>query len=520
MLFSSYDFIFIFLPITIVGFWFLSSFQKRSLVTGWLILVSLFFYAIWSPKFLVLLLLSIGINWLIGESLARQRRDIPVVEKMTAAVKLLLILGIVFNLGFLGYFKYVNFFIDIVNNLGSSLERIEGLVLPLGISFYTFEQISYLVGIASGKGKHYSFPRFLLFVTFFPHLIAGPILNADELIPQFRKINYCLDFRNLAIAFTIFAIGLFKKTVIADSVAVYATPVFTAADAGESIGFLLAWQASIAYTLQLYFDFSGYSDMAIGLSTMVNIKLPINFFSPYKAIGIGDFWRRWHISLGRFLRDYLYIPLGGGRTGELRCYANLSIVMLLGGLWHGANWTFVLWGGLHGIYLCIDRGWNKFLKERSLIFESGYHYWFARMLTFLAVIIAWVLFRAKTLSGFGSILMGMFGGNGFVLPENFADRLGFLCSFGVRFGTLNSYGGVKGCLLLLLVLGCALFLPNVYQFAIRKPCALDVYGHLTDRKPAWYAWRPTFGFALVTVVVFVVALSFCNQVSEFLYFQF
>ncbi len=520
MLFSSYYFIFIFLPIAIIGFLLLSKFQQRSLVTAWLILISLAFYFIWSPQLLLLLLASVGVNWLIGEGLARQRKALPDGEKMAAAVKLLVILGISGNLGFLGYFKYVNFFIDTVNHLGLSLSSINGLVLPLGISFYTFEQISYLVGIARGKGQHYSFPRFLLFVTFFPHLIAGPILNADELIPQFRPLNYRLDFRNLALGFTVFAVGLFKKTALADSVAGYATPVFVAADGGELISFFVAWQAAIAYTLQLYFDFSGYSDMAIGVAKMVNIKLPMNFFSPYKAVSISDFWRRWHISLGRFLRDYLYIPLGGSRKGEMRRYANLLITMLLGGLWHGANWTFICWGGLHGLYLCLDHGYKKWLAQRGLIFAAGYHYWLARMLTFLAVIISWVVFRSTTLSGAGRILTGMFGGSGFIMPEAFAHKLGFLSRFGVKFGPLNYYGDFKGIVIVMLVLSFALFLPNLYQFMIREPIALDVYDNLLGQRPAWYAWRPTFGYAFLTVIIFVVALSFGDQVSEFLYFQF
>jgi alginate O-acetyltransferase complex protein AlgI len=520
MLFSSYQFIFIFLPIAIIGFLLLSQLPHRSLVTGWLILISLAFYFIWSPPFLLLLLASVGVNWLVAEGLARQRGKALADEKMTVVVKLLVIFGISCNLGFLGYFKYVNFFIDSVNQLGLGLASIDELVLPLGISFYTFEQISYLVGVASGKGQHYPFPRFLLFVTFFPHLIAGPILNADELIPQFRPLNYRLDVRNLALGFTVFAVGLFKKTVLADSVAGYATPVFAAADGGELISFFLAWQAAIAYTLQLYFDFSGYSDMAIGLAKMFNIKLPINFFSPYKAVSISDFWRRWHISLGRFLRDYLYIPLGGSRQGEGRRYANLVITMLLGGLWHGANWTFILWGGLHGIYLCIDHGYKRFLAQRSLVFEAGYHYWLARLLTFLAVVISWVVFRATTLGGAGRILNGMWGRNGFVLPTAFSPKLGWLSHFGVQFGPLNHYGDVRGIIILLTVLSFALFLPNLYQFMTREPIALDVYHNLIDQKPAWYAWRPTFGYAVLTVMIFVVALSFGDQVSEFLYFQF
>jgi alginate O-acetyltransferase complex protein AlgI len=520
MLFNSIDFIFIYLPIALVGFWLVSRCQNRSLAIGWLISISLIFYAIWSYKFLILLLVSVAINWAIGVGLSDRRRNLPEGAKMTAAVKLLLMLGIALDLGFLGYFKYANFFIDTVNNFGLRLNLFEGLVLPLGISFYTFEQISYLVGIAKGEVKSYSLSRFLLFVTFFPHLIAGPILNADELNSQLQKFNYRLDYRNLAVGLTIFAFGLFKKTAIADSVAIYATPIFVAADGGGSISFLLAWQAAIAYTLQLYFDFSGYSDMAIGLSNMFNIKLPINFFSPYQAVGIGDFWRRWHISLGRFLRDYLYIPLGGSRNGELRTYINLLLTMLLGGLWHGASWTLILWGGLHGIYLCIDRGWQQFLNHRGLVFESGYHYWLARMLTFLAVIISWVIFRAETLSGASQMLMGMFGGNGLMLPEVFADRLSVLRRVGVEFGTLNHHADLKGSLVLLLVLGCALFLPNLYQFMIHEPAALDIYHNLKGQQPAWYAWRPTIAYAVLTFGIFTIGLGFCNQASEFLYFQF
>jgi alginate O-acetyltransferase complex protein AlgI len=519
MLFNSYEFIFLFLPIALVVFWILSFFQRYSLVTIWLILVSLFFYFVWSPKFLLLLLVSIAFNWSIGELLARQRGDLLAQEKMTIGVKLVAILGVTLNLGMLGYFKYINFFIDNINGLGANLEYIDGLILPLGISFYTFEQISYLIGVASGRERNYSFPRLVLFVTFFPHLIAGPILSADELIPQFRRLNYRFDFRNLAIGLTIFAIGLFKKSTIADSFATYATPVFTTANNGELVSFFLAWQAAIAYTLQLYFDFSGYSDMAIGVSKMFNIKLPINFYSPYQAIGIGDFWRRWHISLGRFLRDYIYIPLGGSWKGEARCYTNLLITMLLGGFWHGASWTFIVWGALHGIYLCIDRAWKQFLKHQGLSFDAWYHSIAARLLTFLAVVVSWVIFRAETLSAAGRILTGMFGGSGFILPERLAGRFSTLSNFGVKFQTISNYS-VQGILFLMFVLCCTLFLPNLYQLMLREPVALDVYGHLKGQKPAWYAWRPTVGYACCVAVIFVVALISCNQKSEFLYFQF
>jgi D-alanyl-lipoteichoic acid acyltransferase DltB (MBOAT superfamily) len=520
MLFNSYEFIFLFLPIALAGFWLLSRFRWRSIVTGWLVLVSLLFYAVWSSKFLLLLLASVLVNWWLAEAMARLRKALTAEAAMTGAIRTLLIAGLAFNLGLLGYFKYVNFFIDIVNGLGPSLEHLNGLILPLGISFYTFEQISYLVGVATAKGKHYNFPRFLLFVTFFPHLIAGPILNADELIPQFRQLNYHINPRSLALGFTVFAIGLFKKTVIADSVSGYATPVFTAADNGDPISFFLAWQAAIAYTLQLYFDFSAYSDMAIGISKLFNIKLPMNFFSPYKAISVGDFWRRWHISLSRFLRDYLYIPLGGSRKGDLRRYANLLVTMLLGGLWHGANWTFVIWGILHGTYLCIDHAWREFLKQRGLKLTAWPHQVAAWALTFLGVVVSWVLFRAETLNGAGQVLRGMFGFSGFVLPESLATHLGFLSRFGVVFGEIENYGGVKGAAGLLLVLGIALLLPNVYQFMAKESVALDVYRHLVSQQTAWWTWQPKLRYALLTAVIFTVGLSFANRVSEFLYFQF
>jgi alginate O-acetyltransferase complex protein AlgI len=520
VLFNSYEFIFLFLPVTLGGFWLLSQFRWRSLVTGWLLLMSLVFYGAWSPTFLLLLLGSVTLNWLLGKAMGEVRKDIPASQPMPQTVKLLLLVSIGFNLALLGYFKYANFFIDTINGLGGSLNGIDGLVLPLGISFFTFQQISHLIGVAKAHDHLYSFPRYLLFVIFFPQLIAGPIMTAEELIPQFRKRNYRFDARNLSLGFTVFAIGLFKKTVIADSISGYATPIFTAADNGDPISFFLAWQAAIAYTLQLYFDFSAYSDMAVGLGQMLNIKVVMNFFSPYKAISIGDFWRRWHISLSCFLRDYLYIPLGGSRVGEMRRYFNLLITMLLGGLWHGASWTFVVWGGIQGIYLCIDHGWRQFLKRQGKQLSSWPHRMAAWSLTFLAIVISWVVFRAETLAGAAEVLHGMLGLSGFILPEAFAKPLGFLTPLGVTFGTIENYGGVKGAAGLMLVLGIALVLPNAYQFMSRERVVLDLYHHLARTKSAWWAWRPTLFYAVLTAAMFTIGLSFANRISEFLYFQF
>jgi alginate O-acetyltransferase complex protein AlgI len=520
MLFNSYEFILAFMPITLIIFSILCSVSKKKFVFAWILFVSLFSYSLWGMSHLVILFFSTGLNWVFAEIIHRQIDIIDDTGKSNSNNKVTVIVAITFNILLLGYFKYANFLIDTLSGIGVNINHIENIFLPLGISFYTFEQISYLVGIAKNDSKNYSYPRFLAFVAFFPHLVAGPILNANELIPQFRNINYRIDFRNIAIGLTIFSFGLFKKVVIADSISGYATPIFTAADGGTQITFLLAWQAAIAYTLQLYFDFSGYSDMAIGLAKLINIKLPINFFSPYKAIGVGDFWRRWHISLGRFLRDYIYIPMGGSRKGNVRTYLNLFLTMLIGGLWHGASWTFIFWGALHGVYLCIDRWWGIFLKKRDIVLNSTYHQFFARMLTLLAVINSWVIFRAQSFSGAFNILFGMFGLNGVTFPQELSNSLGTLKSLGVKFETLNGYAGMTGSLLLFVVLLSTLYLPNVYQFMVKEPVALDFYSHLSKQKNTWYAWKPSLGYSVLSFIILTISLAFCSKPSEFLYFQF
>lgn len=518
MLFNSYEFLLVFLPISLGGFFLFCQVGISSLVTGWLVIISLIFYGYWDLKFLLLLLASAAINWLIGEVLSQLRSKLlNGCQSITNTIRGVLFLGIAFNLGLIGYFKYINFFLVALNSFGTKFEGVDGLILPLGISFYTFEQISYLVGVAIGK-MHYSWSRFLLFVTFFPHLIAGPILNIDELIPQFRALNYRFCTRSLAIGFTVFTIGLCKKTVIADSIAGYATPIFAASDRDQIISFFVAWQAAIAYTLQLYFDFSGYSDMAIGLARMFNIKLPINFFSPYKAISISDFWRRWHITLSRFLRDYLYIPLGGSHQGETRLFLNLLITMLLGGFWHGANWTYIVWGGLHGTYLCIDRGWQN-LRLGSML-SGRLSQIAARALTFLAVVISWVIFRSDTLAGAGRILHGMMGLDGLILPEIYAARFQALSQFGVEFGTVDDFGGIQSTVLILSVLASVFLLPNLYEFMKCEPVGLDVYKHLESKSICWWVWKPNVFYALLTGVLFCVGIGFCGSHSEFLYFQF
>ena len=347
MLFNSYVFIFFFLPLTFFIYFFLG--KRNSLGSkAFLVFASLFFYSWWNIAYLPLILTSMGVNYLLGRHLAVQKK-----KKSSFDGRLLLTLGILFNLGLLGYYKYADFFLENINTLLNTHWGLLHLALPLAISFYTFQQIAYLVDSYRNETREYDFLNYAVFVTFFPQLIAGPIVHHAEMMPQFaneknRRINY----QHIAAGLFVFAIGLFKKVVIADTFAQWANIGF---DQAPTLTMIDAWATSLSYTFQLYFDFSGYTDMAIGAALLFNIKLPINFNSPYKALSIQDFWRRWHITLSRFLRDYLYIPLGGNRSSKHRIYLNLFLTFLLGGIWHGAGWTFVLWGALHGAAMMLHR---------------------------------------------------------------------------------------------------------------------------------------------------------------------
>ncbi|MFC1659732.1 MBOAT family O-acyltransferase [Pseudomonadota bacterium] len=397
MLFNSYIFIFLFLPTVFTGYFFLLS---KKLVTGskiWLVLGSLFFYSWWNISFLPLILSSILYNYATGTFLNKHSLDI-LSSKVQRKRKLVLTLGIVFNILLLGYFKYADFFISSINNIFNLKIETLNIILPLAISFFTFQQIAYLVDSYKKGTREYNFLNYSLFITFFPQLIAGPIVHHEEMMPQFmNKNNYSKNYQNILKGLFIFSIGLFKKVIIADTFAIWANSGF---DVSETLNFFEAWATSFSYAIQLYFDFSGYTDMAIGLALMFNIKLPINFNSPYKAINIQDFWKKWHITLSRFLRDYIYIPLGGNRKGELRTYSNLMTTFLIGGLWHGAGWTFLFWGFLHGLAMIIHRFWLKL--------EFKIWTWLAWLTTFLFVNITWVFFRAKEWGDAKKVLSGMF----------------------------------------------------------------------------------------------------------------
>ena len=427
----------------------------------------------------------------------------------------MLALGVALNLALLGYFKYANFLVDNFNAAADLGWSVAPIVLPLAISFFTFQQIAFLVDVRRQCSQSPNFLSYCLFVTFFPQLIAGPIVYHREIMPQILRAGFGrLRSQNLAVGVTIFVIGLFKKVVLADNIAPYSTVVFDAAADGTTIGLLTAWQGALAYSAQIYFDFSGYSDMAIGLGRMFGVRLPLNFNSPYKAASIIDFWRRWHMTLSLFLRDYLYIPLGGSRRGSAHRYSNLMIVMLLGGLWHGAAWTFVIWGGLHGVYLLINHAWRRGRAGRD---GGRGARLFGRALTVCAVIFAWVVFRADGMQPALLMISGMIGLNG----AEIASAIPWAHDPAVRIfaPSLQSFVSWQGLLMCVALFAFAMTAPNTAEL---MRCYRSVVDGIDMRTvPKWVlSWRPNGAYSAATVAMAAISLLSLWSVSEFLYFQF
>lgn len=434
-------------------------------------------------------------NFFVGSSLAksrgeRGRKDFAFLKAFSS--KQLLFLGIFFNIALLGYFKYTDFLLTNVHAIFGSNVHLLRIALPLGISFFTFTQIAFLVDAYKGKVKEYDLLNYTLFVSYFPHLLAGPILHHSEMMPQFAsRWNWAVRWRNISVGLVLFTIGLFKKVVVADTFAQWANAGF---DSATSLNLFAAWATSLSYTMQLYFDFSGYTDMAIGISRMYNITLPINFNSPYKAKNIQDFWRRWHITLSRFLKDYIYIPIGGNKVTNLRNYLNLLSVFLIGGLWHGAAWTFVAWGALHGMAIVVHRAWR----------DSGLRMWgwLGWLITFNFVNIAWVFFRAKDFEAVGKVLGGMCGVGGVVISNKLAGKLAFLEGFGITFGNwLGQIGGNDWAPICLMLSLLALSAHNSNEI-------------VRDLKHNW-KW------ALFSASLFYMSLNMMAKMpSQFIYFNF
>lgn len=499
MLFNSPGFIFIFLPATVAAFFLLGRLGSIRPALAALTAASLLFYAWWNPAYLALLLGSVLFNFALGRALAGRARDGGPRRGLLAA-------GIAANLGALAYFKYAGFLLESVNALAGTGFAAGSIVLPLAISFFTFQQITFLVDAHAGTASEPSLLRYCLFVTFFPQLIAGPIVHHGEMLPQFASPAVGrVRGENLARGATFFAVGLFKKVAVADAVAPFANAAFAQAAAGRDLTFLESWCGLLAYAFQLYFDFSGYSDMAVGLAALFGIRLPFNFDSPYKATSILEFWRRWHITLSRFLRDYLYIPLGGNRRGTARSDLNAMATFVLGGLWHGAGWTFLAWGALHGFYVLANRLWRRLLAAagRGARPPSRLGALAGRTVTFAAVVIAWVPFRAESFAAAWRMLGAMAGreGLGTSLP---AFR---------RAGLLASDHGYPLLVALATLWAAVWLLPNTQEFVDRRRVALDAAGD---------AWAPSRATALVvgTMIFFVLAALVREVPSEFLYFQF
>ena len=486
MLFNSYEFIFMFLPVMFVVYFYLIS--KRVVLGAkiWLVAGSLFFYSYWNITYLPLILISIFTNYGVGLTLVNQ-------DRVKISSKTVLTFGIFFNLALLGYFKYTDFFLENFNGIFGSNIPLPHIILPLGISFFTFTQIAFLVDAYKKEAKEYNIFNYMLFVTYFPHLLAGPILHHKEMMPQFASVkNYAKNYKNIALGLFIFSIGLFKKVIIADTFAVWANAGF---DTATTLNLIEAWATSLSYTFQLYFDFSGYTDMAIGVSLMFNIKLPINFNSPYKALNIQDFWRRWHMTLSRFLRDYIYIPLGGNRKGEFRTYTNLLATFLIGGLWHGAGWTFIIWGALHGIALAIHRFWQSLGFKMNKILA-----WF---ITFNFINITWIFFRAKDFESAIKVLGSMFSLDNVVLPEKYFKFLAEYNDIYFKFGSVYKDILGKDNTTVFIIVGflVVLFFKNSMEYRL-----------IFFKRPYFYT--------IILAIVSFFTIANMSKYTEFLYFNF
>lgn len=542
MLFNSYMFVLAFLPIVVIGFYVLARRFAANVILAWLIAASFVFYGWHSVGTLILFVALCAADLIFARYL--------VLENKPKAVRLMVfILALAGCLGPLAYFKYTDFLIANVNALSGSNHAFFNLILPLGISFFTFQRIAFLADCYSRIVSAISAQGYVFFIFFFPQLVAGPIVHHSEIMPQLRTQAFGrFDARVVALGVSVFAVGLFKKTVLADGIAPWADVAFDSAHAGSVLSFTEAWVGALAYSFQLYFDFSGYSDMAIGIGLLFGLRLPVNFWSPYKANSIIEFWRRWHITLSRFLRDYIYIPIGGNRRGTSRRYLNIAVVMVVGGIWHGAAWTFIAWGAMHGGMLMMNHVWVGVRTRMgwSAVSSIGAYVVVCRVVTFLVVVYAWVLFRASdfdTVFVFWRSMSGL-GPGGILLPVNalLRDILTHLDGIGTVFGHLaagasgengtrffaamqfdwnltNAPGSTLVVIVLFYYLVITHFSPNMYQLAAHLWPALGVTASDAAGPPA-RSWKISARWAIVTAFLLAASILTFTRISPFLYFQF
>lgn len=511
MLFNSYIFIFVFLPSVLLVFNVLGRYKQFQLARVWLVVASLFFYGWLIPEYVPLVIASLVFNHTMGIIIGRNRR------------RLWLWLGVSVNLGILGYYKYFNFFLANLHAFFGTPLFVEQIILPLGISFFTFQQVAYLVDTYRCDIPECQFIDYCLFITFFPQWVAGPIVLYQQTLPQISNPSFFRFHRsNIESGLSLFVIGLVKKVILADGISPYSTRVFDLALTAPSLNFFDAWCGVLSYTFQIYFDFSGYSDMAVGLGNMFNVRFPANFSSPYKAASLIDFWQRWHITLSGFLKNYLYIPLGGNRHGKARRYGNLFLTMILGGLWHGAGWNFLIWGGLHGVYLSINHFWRDFRKGTGSV-SSFFPRWGSRSLTFFLVVVTWTFFRATNFSSAVSMLRAMSGMNGVIFPRGYSayltmgiwgKDLGMSFGEGPEIFSMTAMGWI-------LVLACiSWFLPNSQEWMSRRQMTWEIVELPGDSGWRPILWKPTVGHGILLGVLAGISILALSRVSEFLYFQF
>ena len=514
MLFSSWQFIFVFLPIAVAGFFAIPA-RAQVARKWWLLATSLFFYGWWKVEYIPLLLFSIGFNYAIAEGINRWRGR--------PAARAAIIAGVAINLLLLGYYKYTNFILDAFGRAsGHPFARLD-IMLPLAISFFTFTQIGYLVDVWRDQRLHYRPLDYAVFVVFFPHLIAGPIVRHWEIIPQFADKPLKANRADMGAGIAMFLLGLCKKVLLADPASRFADTVYGAVEADTMVTWFDAWLGTIAYAMQIYFDFSGYSDMAIGLARMFGMKFPCNFDSPYKAENIVEFWRRWHITLQRFLREYLYFPLGGNRCGKARHLLNIMITMVVSGLWHGAGWTFLVWGALHGAYLVTAHLWRRFREACGWRLTHWSYRGACVIVTFIAVMYAWVFFRAKTLPQACRVVATMAGANGFTIPEGVNDPKRepgpLLQKIGFRFTGQNLADNFykPGMRLMAALLLIVFVMPNAQQLLRATGPVLEPVA-----RPSRFGLplNAVTGLALGALLFAVVCSYFTARPSPFIYFNF